>query len=184
MIHSLADVKSRNIGLSTQVWQFSVILEGAIIGDNCNINCHTFIENDVVIGNEVTIKSGVYLWDGITIEDNVFVGSCVAFVNDKFPRSKRYPTSFQRILLKRNCSIGANASILGSITIGSNAMIGAGSVITRDVPDHAIVLGNPGKIVGFISEKGEKLLQISEFEYFDECSGKNFILENNMLREL
>jgi len=182
MIHPLADVQSKSIGSNTHIWQFSVILAGAVIGDNCNINCHTFIENDVIIGSNVTVKAGVFLWDGITIEDNVFIGPSVSFVNDKYPRSKQYQESVQRIFLKKNCSIGSNATILGGVTIGSHAMIGAGSVVTKDVPDHAIIAGNPGKLVGFISDTKNVLQKISENEYVEEATGKRFIFSNNKLQ--
>jgi UDP-2-acetamido-3-amino-2,3-dideoxy-glucuronate N-acetyltransferase len=157
MIHSKADVQTIDIGSNTSVWQFAVILKGAKIGANCNINCHTFIENDVVIGSNVTIKAGVYLWDGISIKDNVFVGPNATFTNDKYPRSKQYPESFQRTTLEKGCSIGANATILGGITIGEYAIIGAGSVVTKDVPAYALVRGNPAKVVAIIDEKGKKL---------------------------
>ena len=105
-IHPLADVQSNKIGKDTQVWQFAIILKGATIGENCNINCHTFIENDVIIGNNVTVKAGVYVWDGIKVEDNVFIGPNVTFTNDKFPRSKQRPDQFQNTLIKKGASIG------------------------------------------------------------------------------
>ena len=124
-IHPLADVQTAQIGENTMVWQFAIILKGASVGSNCNINCHTFIENDVVVGDNVTIKSGVYLWDGITVGDNVFVGPNVTFTNDKYPRSKQYPDAFQKTVLERCCSIGANATILGGLTIGAYAIVGA-----------------------------------------------------------
>ena len=155
-IHSLADVQTPNIGQGTYVWQFCVVLKGAVIGANCNINCQVFIENDVIIGNNVTIKPGVQIWDGITIEDNVFIGPNATFTNDKFPRSKQYPDAFQNILLKNGCSIGANATILGGTTIGAYAIIAAGSVVTKDVPDYALVKGNPARISGYVDEYGIK----------------------------
>jgi UDP-2-acetamido-3-amino-2,3-dideoxy-glucuronate N-acetyltransferase len=154
VIHSTADVQTKNIGSKTMVWQFSIILPGATIGDNCNINCHTFIENDVVIGDNVTIKSGVFLWDGIEIHDNVFIGPNATFVNDKFPKSKCYPENFQKTIINKGASIGANATILGGVTIGAFALIGAGSVVTKDVPPYALVYGNPAKIMGKVNEQG------------------------------
>lgn len=147
LIHKLADVQSKNIGNNTTIWQYAVVLKEAIIGSNCNINCHTFIENKVVIGNNVTLKCGVFLWDGITLEDNVFIGPNVTFTNDKFPKSKQYPMQFQQIIVKNGASIGANATILGGITIGSNALIGAGSLVNKSVPDNEIWVGSPAKFL-------------------------------------
>jgi len=147
MIHKLADVQSTDIGTETVVWQFSIILKNAKIGKKCNINCHTFIENDVVIGNNVTIKSGVYLWDGITVEDNVFIGPNVTFTNDKYPKSKEYPSIFQRTILKKGASIGANSTILGGLVVGENALIGAGSVVTKSIPKNELWLGNPARFI-------------------------------------
>lgn len=152
IIHPTADVQSKNIGCDTRVWQYSVILPQAKIGENCNICAHTLIENDVLIGDNVTIKSGVFVWDGITIEDNVFVGPCVSFTNDKHPRSKQYPTDFLRTVVKEGASIGANATILPGIKIGKKSMIGAGAVVTKDIPDRAIVVGNPAVIKGYVIE--------------------------------
>jgi len=146
-IHPLSDVKSTNIGSGTTIWQYSVIFEHAIIGENCNICAHTLIENKVVIGNNVTIKSGVYLWDGITLEDNVFIGPCAAFTNDIYPRSKKHHAEYSKTLIKKGASIGANATILPGITVGFNSIIGAGSVVTKNVPDNVIVAGNPAKII-------------------------------------
>lgn len=152
-IHKLADVQTTLIGNDTQVWQFAVILKDAVIGSHCNINCHTFIENDVIIGDRVTIKSGVYLWDGITLEDDVFVGPHVSFVNDKYPKSKKYPEVFQKTHVCKGASIGANATILGGLTIGEYAMIGAGSVVTKDVPAYSLVYGNPAKRMGTVNNE-------------------------------
>lgn len=144
-IHHLADVQSDNIGESTFIWQFCVVLPGAKIGSNCNINCQVFIENDVIIGDNVTIKPGVQIWDGITIEDNVFIGPNVTFTNDKRPRSKHYPIEFLKTYIGKGASIGANATILPGIKIGPNAMIGAGSVILKDVPANTTWVGNPAR---------------------------------------
>lgn len=151
-IHTLSDVQSPNIGENTRVWQYSVIFPKAIIGSGCNICAHTLIENDVIIGNNVTVKSGVYIWDGIVIEDNVFIGPCVAFINDKNPRSKQYPTEFLKTVVKQGASIGANATVLPGIVLGDNCMIGAGAVVTKDVPANAVVVGNPAKIVKYIEK--------------------------------
>jgi UDP-2-acetamido-3-amino-2,3-dideoxy-glucuronate N-acetyltransferase len=149
-IHPLADVQTLDIGEDTKIWQFSVILSKAKIGSNCNINCHTFIENDVILGNNVTVKSGVYLWDGLIIEDNVFLGPNATFINDIFPRSKVYPDDFTKTVIKKGASIGANATIMGGITIGENAMIGAGSVVLSDVPASTVWVGNPAKQIKII----------------------------------
>lgn len=147
LIHPLSDVQSNNIGEGTRIWQYSVILKNAVIGSGCNICAHTFIENDVIIGNDVTIKSGVYIWDGITIGDQVFIGPCVAFTNDKMPRSKQYPESFMRTILNTGASIGANATILPGIILGEHCMVGAGAVVTKDVPPYAVVVGNPARVI-------------------------------------
>lgn len=151
-IHPLADVRSPNIGKDTKVWQFSVIFENASIGKNCNICAHTLIENDVLIGNNVTIKSGVFLWDGTRVEDDVFIGPNATFTNDVMPRSKVYPAVFSGITLKKGASIGANATILPGITVGYKSMVGAGAVVTKDVPDYAVVVGNPATITRYIDK--------------------------------
>lgn len=157
MIHTLADVHSKDIGTETNIWQFCVVLEKAKIGNNCNINAQCFIENKVLIGDNVTIKSGVQIWDGISLEDNVFIGPNVTFTNDFLPRSKQYPSRFLRTTVKKNASIGANSTIIGGITIGENAMVGAGSVVTKDVPKHGLLYGNPAKLQGYVCECGDKL---------------------------
>jgi len=145
-IHSLADVHPETIiGNQTKIWQFAVIIKGARIGHDCNICAHTLIEGNVIIGNHVTIKSGVYLWDGTHIEDNVFIGPNATFTNDKLPRSKHYPESFATLLIKHGASIGANATLLPGIVIGEYAMVGAGAVVTTDVAPYSVVVGNPAK---------------------------------------
>lgn len=145
--HALSDVQSTTIGEGTRIWQFVVVLAGARIGRNCNINAHCLVENDVVVGDNVTVKCGNYLWDGLRLEDNVFVGPNATFTNDKNPRSKVYPASFPITRVKRGASIGAGAVILPGLTIGEGAMVGAGAVVTRDVPDHAVVFGSPARVV-------------------------------------
>lgn len=154
MIHNTADVQTKKIGKNTTVWQFSIILEEAVIGENCNINCHVFIENDVVIGNNVTVKSGVQIWDGITLEDNVFIGPNVTFSNDLIPRSKQKPDTFLKTTIKKNASIGANATIIGGIEIGENALIGAGSLVNKNVPHNTVWFGVPATQRGTINAEG------------------------------
>ena len=146
-VHPLSDVQTNQIGEGTRIWQFSVVLNGAVLGKNCNVCAHTFIESDVVIGNNVTIKSGVYLWDGIIIEDEVFIGPNATFTNDKIPRSKVYPDSFVRTIVKKGASIGANSTILPGLILGENCMVGAGAVVTKNVPANAVVVGNPAKVI-------------------------------------
>ena len=153
MIHPTAEVASRKLGKDCRVWQSTIILEGAAIGDDVNICSHCFIENDVVIGNRVTIKAGVQLWDGISLEDDVFIGPNVTFTNDKYPRSKVYPEEYARTRIKRGASIGGAAVLLPGITIGENAMVAAGAVVTQSVPSHAIVKGNPARITGYATSK-------------------------------
>lgn len=147
MIHKLSDVQSKNIGKNTNIWQFCVVLPEAKIGDNCNICSNVFVENDVTIGNNVTVKCGVQLWDGVTVEDNVFIGPNVTFTNDLYPRSKQYPETFYKTIIKKGASIGANATIVCGHTIGEKAMIGAGSVVTKDVPAGELWVGNPARFV-------------------------------------
>ena len=149
-LSSLADVQSENIGSNTRIWQYVVILPGACIGAECNICCHVLIENDVIVGNRVTVKSGVQLWDGLRVEDDVFIGPNVTFTNDPFPRSKRYPTVFPVTTVRAGASIGGGATILPGITIGRRALVGAGAVVTKSVPDGAVVLGNPARIVRYV----------------------------------
>lgn len=146
---ALVDAGAR-IGDNTRIWAYAHVLPGAVIGADCNICDHVFIENDVVVGDRVTIKCGVQLWDGLRVEDDVFIGPNATFTNDPFPRSKQYPASFPQTRLCRGASIGANATILPGLSIGQNAMIGAGAVVTRTVPPNAIVVGNPGIIVGYV----------------------------------
>lgn len=154
-VHNSADVKTNKIGEGSRIWQYVVILDQAIIGQHCNINCHTFIENDVVIGNCVTLKSGVYLWDGIRIEDNVFIGPNATFVNNTYPRSQQYPPKHIGVRIEKGASIGANATIMGNITIGEYAMIGAGSLVTHDVPAFQLWHGNPARHKGYVTPDGE-----------------------------
>jgi acetyltransferase-like isoleucine patch superfamily enzyme len=154
MIHKTAEVQTKQMGENTNIWQYCVVLKGAKIGHDCNINFNVFIENDVIIGDYVTIKSGVQLWDGLRIEDYVFIGPNVTFTNDLVPRSKKYPEKFKKTYILKGASIGANATILSGLTIGEYALIGAGSVITKNVSPFTVWYGNPGKQKGYVTKEG------------------------------
>ena len=163
--HPTAIVETENIGLGTRIWAYVHILPGAHIGADCNLNDHVFIENDVVIGDRVTVKSGVQLWDGVRIEDDVFIGPNVTFTNDPFPRSKQRPEEFVSTLVQKGASIGANATILPGVTIGQKAMVGAGAVVTKNVPPNAIVVGNPARIVNYVLQtqrRGEQIIEADQ----------------------
>ena len=157
MIHSTAEVQTKNIGEGTTIWQYTVILKDAVIGKNCNINFNVFIENDVIVGDNVTVKSGVQLWDGLRIGNHVFIGPNVTFTNDLFPRSKQYPEKFQLTNIQDGASIGANSTIIGGIFIGKFAMIGAGSVVTKNIPAYTLWYGNPAVFKANICKCGNKL---------------------------
>ncbi len=146
MIHPLSDCQNKNIPESTNIWQYCVVLPGAQIGENVNICSHCFIENDVKIGNNVTIN-GVQVWDGIELEDNVMIGSNVTFTNDMYPRAKNPDWKLLRTKICKGASVGAGCTLLPGITIGENALIGAGSVVTKDVPAGEIWVGNPAHFV-------------------------------------
>ena len=149
MIHKLSDVQSKNIGENTNIWQFCVVLPDAVIGDNCNICSHCFIENDVKIGNNVTIKNGVQIFNATELEDYSFIGQNAVLCHDKTPISGNKQALIQKITVKKHAVVGAGAVVLPGIIIGENALVGAGSVVTKDVPDNAIVVGNPAKIIKF-----------------------------------
>ncbi len=146
-VHPLADNQTDQIGVHTRIWQFSVVMKDAVIGDYCNICAHTLIESDVIIGDYVTVKSGVYLWAGTRIGNHVFIGPNATFTNDRFPRSKQYPNQFSGIVVEEGASIGAGAVLLPGIVIGAYAMVGAGAVVTKDVLPYTLVIGNPARFV-------------------------------------
>lgn len=148
-IHPMADVQTRSLGKGTKIWQFCVVLPAAQIGSDCNVCSNCFIENDVILGDRVTVKCGVQLWDGLRVEDDVFIGPNATFTNDKYPRSKQYLETHPATVIKKGASIGANATILPGITVGENAIVGAGAVVTQDVPTNAIVKGVPAQITGY-----------------------------------
>jgi len=178
MIHKLSDVQSVKIGEGTFIWQFCIVLENAVIGKNCNINCHVFIENDVIIGDEVTIKPGVQIWDGLRIASKVFIGPNVTFTNDLVPRSKQYPESFEKTIIEEGASIGANATILAGNTIGKYSMIGAASLITKDVPPYTLWYGNPAKHMGYITKTGT----ILDLELKDKSGDKYEIIKKEPIK--
>lgn len=155
-IHPSADVQTQAIGEGTCVWQFVVVLPGARIGRDCNICSHCLIENDVVLGDRVTVKSGVQLWDGLRVRDDVFIGPNVTFTNDIHPRSKQHPEAFLQTKIEAGASIGGGATVLPGLSIGKAAMVGAGAVVTRSVPAYAIVVGNPARIVGYVDTSSSR----------------------------
>jgi acetyltransferase-like isoleucine patch superfamily enzyme len=166
--HALVD-ENAEIGALTRVWAFAHIVAGAVIGKDCNICDHTFIEGKVVLGNRVTVKSGVYLWDGIEAEDDVFIGPAAVFTNDLKPRSRQYPEKYAQTLLKQGCSIGANSTIIADITIGEWSLIGAGSVVTKDVPDYGVVWGNPAKFQYWMCKCTKKIFFDNSNEFVCSC---------------
>ena len=168
--HELSQVDSDTIGTNSKIWQFSVVLKGAIIGKNCNICSHCFIESNVKIGDNVTIKAGVYLWDGIEIEDDVFIGPNVVFTNDLFPRSKQFKEPVKTIIGK-GVSLGANSTILAGTKLGEYAMTGIASVVTKDLKSHGLYYGNPAKQKGWVDEYGQK------FEYVKD--NQTWVNSNN-----
>lgn len=149
-VHPQGLCESTRVGAGTRIWAFAHVLPGAVIGADCNVCDHVFIENDVVVGDRVTIKCGVQLWDGLRVGDDVFIGPNATFSNDKFPRSKAHQAQPLQTLLGEGCSIGAGAVVLPGLRIGARAMVGAGAVVTHDVPSRAIVSGNPARIVGYV----------------------------------
>jgi acetyltransferase-like isoleucine patch superfamily enzyme len=157
LIHPAAIVETSSLGSGTRVWAFAHVLAGAVIGEDCNICDHCFIESDVVLGNRVTVKCGIYLWNGTRVEDDAFLGPAVVFTNDLRPRSKHYKTAVQT-LIRKGASLGAGTSVLAGVTIGAHAMTGIGSVVTRDVPDYALVYGNPARFRAWVDEEGRDLV--------------------------
>jgi UDP-2-acetamido-3-amino-2,3-dideoxy-glucuronate N-acetyltransferase len=158
-VHPHALVETERIGEGTRVWAFAHVMKDAVIGSHCNICDHAFVESNVVLGNGVTIKNGVAIWDGVSLGDHVFVGPNAVFTNDLNPRAevKKSAAQFVSTEVQEGASIGANATIVCGTTVGRYAFIGAGTVVIRDVPAYAMMVGNPARQIGFMCECGEKL---------------------------
>lgn len=177
-IHESSIVDSDSVGVGTRIWEFSHILAGAVIGKSCNICAHCFIENNVIIGDRVTIKNGVSIWDGIRIDNDVFIGPNATFTNDLFPRSefKKEPGKLLSTELKEGCTIGANATVLGGISLGRYCFVAAAAVVTKDVPDYGLVVGNPGKVIGFVCKCAKRIKE----DKTCEC-GRSYKLSDGIL---
>lgn len=182
-IHPQALVETTAIGEGTRIWAFAHILEGASVGADCNICDHTFIEGGVTLGNRVTVKCGVYLWDGVRCENGVFLGPNATFTNDLYPRSGRHLDAYPVTLIREGASIGAGAVIRAGVTVGCYAMVGMGAVVTRDVPDYALVYGNPARLQHFISRAGRKLEIHGKLGTCPE-TGQQYRIENGVCRLL
>ena len=166
-IHSTADVsQSSSIGAGTCIWNQAQIRENAVLGENCNISKDVYIDFGVSIGNNVKIQNGVSVYHGVTIEDDVFLGPHMTFTNDLYPRAFISDFKVYETLVKRGASIGAHATIVCGVTIGEYAMVGSGTVVTKDVPPYALVVGNPGRIIGFVGKNGKPLQTIEPSEDF------------------
>ena len=181
-IHPNALVESESVEEDTRIWAYVHILPGAKIGKNCNICDHVFIENDVIVGDNVTIKSGVQLWNGVRIGSNVFIGPNVTFTNDIKPRSKIYPPEFVKTYVREGASIGANATIICGITIGKWAMIGAGAVVTEDIPDYTLAYGVPAKVKGYVCECGRDLYFEGDIAICKKCGKKYQRIKGKVVR--
>jgi acetyltransferase-like isoleucine patch superfamily enzyme len=181
-IHPNAIVETDDIGPNTRIWAFAHVLKNVKIGEDCNICDYVFIESGVTVGDRVTIKNGISIWDGVTIEDDVFLGPYCVLTNDLVPRSKAHRGEYTKTLIKKGASIGANSTIICGNTIGRYSLVGAGSVVTRDVPDFACVAGNPARFMYWVAKSGEKL-NFDEDGNAQDSAGNNYLLQNNCVRE-
>lgn len=182
-IHPLAAVDSTDIGDGTVIWQFAIVLAGARIGRGCNLNCHTLVEGGASLGDEVTLKSGVYVWSGTHIGNRVFVGPNVTFTNDPLPRSKQHSDHYIGATIDEGASIGAAAIVLGGVHIGRYALVAAGALVSRNVPDHALVRGSPARIVGWVDQRGQKLT-LDQSGYALGSDQRHYKVESGTLREV
>ncbi|MFA6244005.1 MAG: acyltransferase [Candidatus Hydrogenedentales bacterium] len=182
-IHPQAVVDTADVGKGTRIWANAHLLAGCRIGADCNICENTFLESQVTLGDRVTVKCGVYLWNGVTCEDDVFLGPNATFTNDIYPRSKRYLEKPVETFVRKGASIGANATILAGITIGCYAMIGVGSVVVADVPDYGLVFGNPAKLRGFVAASGRPLT-IEGNEGVCPETGARYLIDGSICKPL
>jgi UDP-2-acetamido-3-amino-2,3-dideoxy-glucuronate N-acetyltransferase len=179
MIHPLSDVQCKNIGEGTRIWQYTVVLKDAFIGKNCNICSHCFIENDVKVGDNVTLKFYVELCDGVTLEDDVFIAPNVSFTNDLNPRSKKFFNAPERTLIKKGASIGAGVAIKPGVTIGEYAFVALGSVVTKDIPAYTFWMGSPAKHMGYVTKECE----IIDLNFTSKKTNKKYHFVNNEIVE-
>ncbi|MCX7013911.1 MAG: acyltransferase [Candidatus Sumerlaeota bacterium] len=182
-IHPHALVETQDIGENTRIWAFAHVLRGCVIGSECNIGDHAFLEGGVRLGNRVTVKNGVALWEGVTCEDDVFLGPNVALTNDLYPRSRATEWECTPTLLRKGCSIGANATILAGVTIGRYALVGLGAVVTRDVPDYGLAYGSPARLRGFVGRKGRPLKIDGEIGVCP-VSGERYRIEGTLCKPI
>ena len=181
-IHDRAIVDTKKIGAGSRIWAFVHILSGAKIGKNANICDHCFIENDVIIGDDVTIKCGIWMWDGVRIGNNVQVGPGVIFTNDRYPRAKNREYILEHVTINDGASVGGGAILLPGVKIGKYALIGAGSVVTKDVPDYGLVYGNPAKLISYICICNRKFaIHEGHNIYVCQCGKKYHKLKNKVI---
>ena len=171
-VHHAALVETEDIGAGTRIWAFAPVMQGAHVGTDCNIGDHAFIEDGARLGNNVTVKNGVSVWAGVTVEDHCFLGPNCVFTNDLNPRAylKKKADALLTTLVKTGATIGANATIVCGHSIGRYAFVGAGAVMIRDIPDYALVVGNPGRHVGWMCECATKLPLQASAASGDTCN--------------